>query len=274
MKAKYFFIIFLMSVFVFSSFRLRNSGDAEGRNRNVCKKLQGNVLLYFIWTESRQSYLWSPFDINSTLDSVNVSTKWMEEQAAKNGINLKFTVDYFKGDTTNTVYQNFNGSLKKVLQKTEGVEEVNKWTDRIVKTATTLKNRERLIAKLRDQYNTESVVLIFMVNNYFKTDFSYSLNTLSDNDVEYAIISSKHPVIFAQEIMHLFGAPYLHFHPSTSDKANRKKLSELFPLDIMSSPERNLSMLNIGEITKYYVGWTEDINKEYDKLIKNSRAKF
>ncbi|MFA6924492.1 MAG: hypothetical protein WC223_09595 [Bacteroidales bacterium] len=274
MRAKYFFIIFLISVFIFSSFRIENSADDTGRNRNVCKKLQGNVLLYFIWTESRQSNSWSSFDINSTLDSVNISIKWLEEQAAKSGINLKFTVDYYKGDSTNTVYQNFNGSLKKVLQKTEGIEEVNKWTDRIVKTATALKNRERLIAKLRDQYNIESVALIFMVNNYFKTDFSFSLNTMNDNDVEYSIISSKHPVIFAQEIAHLFGAPYLYFHPSTSDKSNRKKLSELFPLDIMSSPEKNLSMLNIGEITKYYVGWTEDINKEYDKLIKGSRTKF
>ena len=273
MRTKFLILFVLVCLTLFPSYILKNAGDSS-RNNNVCKKLQGNVLLYFFWTETRQSSQWTQFDINSTLDSLNLATRWMEEQAAKNNIKLKFIVESYKGDSSSTVFQNFNGTIKKSLQKSEGAEEVNKWADKIVKTATTLKNRERLIAKLRDQYNVESVALIFMTNNYFKTDYSFSLNTLSETDVEYSVISSKHPVILAQEIMHLFGAPYLYYHQSTTDKSNRRKLSELFPLDIMSSPEKKLSMVNVGEITKYYIGWSDDINKEYDRLVKENKTKF
>jgi hypothetical protein len=242
--------------------------NMNGRDFNVCKKLQGDVLFYLVWAETRQSYQWTNYDINSTLDSMNVAIKWIESMAAKNNIKLKIRLDYYQSDTSKTVYQNFSGSIKRLTNKEDGIIAVNKWTDKVVRTATGLKNRERFIAKLRDEYSVENVALIFMINNYFKSDYSFSLNTTSETDVEYSIISSKRPGIMLHEILHLFGAQYLYYHPSCTDKQMRRQLQAKFPNDIMAYPEKDIISLSIGDVTKYFIGWSDKLDEQYEKLLK------
>lgn len=253
----------------------KTAENIDKRGHNVCKKLTGNVLVYVVFVETKESSNWDDYDINSAKDSVNKAVKWIQKQAEKNNIpNLNFQVEYYKNDSTQYVSQNVSGSIKKILSKTEGADEINKWTDKVVKKATGMKNRERLIAKLRDQYGVESVVLLFMTNNYFKSSYSYSLNTMSDIDVEYMLLGNKEPGLIASEIMSVFGAHYMYHHPSVLDKKNRAKLKEMFPYDIMASPEKPITQLYVGEITQYYIGWKDQINVEYEKLIKEDRYKY
>ena len=49
-------------------------------------------------------------------------------------------------------------------------------------------NKERLIALLRDEYQVESVALLFMINNYFRSDIPLGINTLHNDDVEFAVV--------------------------------------------------------------------------------------
>lgn len=248
--------------------------DTPKRNHNVCKKLRGRVLLYVIMVETKESAQWDDYDVNSSKDSIYKAVKWIEKQASMNNVATTIDVEYYRNDTSQYVYQNFNGSFKKTLSKAEGVEEIDKWADKVVKKATGLKSRERLIAKLRDEFSTESVVLLFMVNNYYKTSFSYTLNTSSDEDVEYSMVSSKEPVMIASEILSLFGAEYFYHHPSVSDKKNRDKLKEMFPYDIMVMPDKPINQLYIGDITKYSIGWTDEINEEYGKILNSLKSKY
>ena len=212
-------ILIGLSIMIFSF--TSSDKNVQPRNNNVCKKLQGNVLIYLIFTQTKETYNWSEYDIQSTIDSIKIATKWLEERARENNIELKFMVDYFQGDSSKSVFLKLNGTPKKLITNDEGIDEINKWTDKIIKIATKdKKSKERLIANLRDQNRVESVGLFFLVNNYFKTDYSLSFNTETDANIEYSILSSKTPSIIAEEILHLFGAPYLYLHPSTNNKKN------------------------------------------------------
>ena len=52
-------------------------------------------------------------------------------------------------------------------------------------------NKERLIAFLRDEYQVESVAVMFLINNYFRSDISIAINTLNNDDVEFSVVSYK-----------------------------------------------------------------------------------
>lgn len=235
----------------------------------------GNVLVYVVFVETKNSYKWDSFDVNSTMDSLNKALSWIEAQAKKSNIEkLRFTVDNYRNDSTQYIYQNIKGgSFKKLISK-YGTEEVDKWGDKVVKKAFDVKNRAELIADLRNTYSVESVALIYMVNNYFRSDFSYAFNTGSNEDVEYAVMSTKEPSRIAQEILSLFGAHYLHNHPSVGDKRNRGRLKKMFPYDIMADPKKNIQQLYVGEITQYYIGWNDGINDSYQRMINNAKYKF
>lgn len=271
-------LTFALILGVFSIFSFAPFKDAEitsKRNFNVCKKLKGRVLVYVVFVETKQTSTWDDFDINTTRDSINKAVKWIEKQAEKSNVSdLSFDVEYYRNDTSQYIYQNLSTPVKKILSKPEGAVEINAWTDKIAKKIAGVKNRERLIAKLRDEHNVESVVLMFMVNNYYRAGYSYTLNTQSVDDVEYSLIGTKEPTLIASEIMSLFGAHYMYSHPSVLDKKNRAKLKEIFPYDIMASPEKPIGQLYVGEITQYYLGWKDEINAEYDNIIKENKYKY
>ncbi|NJM15009.1 MAG: hypothetical protein HC896_06170, partial [Bacteroidales bacterium] len=121
----------------------------------------------------------------------------------------------------------------------QGLGELNSWADNIAKKVGASffltekdgipdiknpKNKERLIAYLRDDNNVESVALLFMVNNYFRTDVSLPVNTMNGDDVEFAIVSYKYPSELAHNILHLFGAADLS---PTLYRRHEKKIQEL-----------------------------------------------
>ncbi|NJK96118.1 MAG: hypothetical protein HC905_15480 [Bacteroidales bacterium] len=180
--------------------------------KNVCKDLKHDVLIYLIFVDNKTTAPWTEFDIQSTIDSVNIARLWLQEQARKNNIPLKIKTDYYIGPEYSTISKNlpqgtvYNSILEPNL--TTGLKSINSWADAIAKKAgstlnipekdgipevKTPRNKERLIAYLRDAYQVESVALLFMVNNYFKTDISVQINTFNTQDIEFAVVSYKYP---------------------------------------------------------------------------------
>lgn len=263
------------ATFLSSNYNIIKKENPDSRNHNVCKKLLGNTLVYVVWAENKQSYPWTDYDIVSTVDSLNIAMKWLEKQAKLNNIKLNIIFDYYQNDSLKSIYQNMTGIvLDKLVAKEDAIERINKWGDKVVTKAFGLETKERLIAKLRDKNNVESVVLIFMLNNYFKKDYAFSFNTRSNKDVEFSIISSKSPIIISQEILRLFGAPYLFDHPSLANKKDKKQLEEMFPDDIMSNSQKSINDLQIQDITKYYIGWTDSLSNDFMKLVKDEKTKL
>lgn len=260
---------------LFSGFKpgTRNFDSDFGRNHNVCKKMKGKVLLYVVWVETRNSTPWSDFELNTTVDALKTSLAWVEAQAKKSGVDLVFQFGASTNDSVSAVYQRLGGTVPELTETEEGLVKIDKWTNKIVKIASGRKTKLELVTDLRNEYRAESVALVYMLCNYYKSDYIYSFNTTSNEDVEYAIVSSKKPTLITQSLMNLFGAPYLYHHPSTANKRNTKNVQKLFYNDVMANTDFELDQLEVGPITKYFLGWADTLSAEYEKMVKE-KPKF
>ncbi|MFO7658779.1 MAG: hypothetical protein R6W78_17090 [Bacteroidales bacterium] len=266
----------------------------KGINNNVCKSLKDNVLLYFLFIDSQETTPWTEFDIKSTLDSLTLAVQWIEKQAAMHGISLNIIQDYYIGTDYATIKKPLpGGTVYKSLNEPnlhKGMHELNNWADAIAKRVGATfnisekdgipevrnpRNKERLVAFLRDEKQVESVALLFMVNNYFKNDISVAINTMSHNDVEFAIASYKYPAVIARCILQLFGAAELYKSPF---RRNEKKIAmskDFFPADIMQETgAAGIEMFEIGEFTRYLIGWSPNLDPKYLPLLTDKITFF
>ena len=287
--------IFLLVVLVAGNSASTPSIDfTKGRYNNVCKDLRNDALLYFVFVDTRTTSPWTEFDILTTIDSIQVAVRWLEAQAAGMNVNLRIKTDYYIGDEYTTVKRNLpRKSIEATLEDlkpAQGMKALSNWGDyiaRIIGESLYIKEkdgipsqkqpatRERLIAFLRDEYQVESVALLFLVNNYYRTDISLAINTLQNNDVEFSIVSYKYPSEIAHSFLHLYGAADLSESPFRRSKRNIKLASRAFPDDIMTDVYgRSLGDLEMGEFTRYMVGWTDDLAPEFEALTRERFTLF
>ncbi len=282
-------LIVIISLVFISAMPSSKNEFLAARQNNVCKDLRDDVLLYFVFIDTRTTYPWTEFDILTTIDSIYVAERWMEDKAKEAGIPLNIKTDYYIGNEYTTINRNL--PKKSVLESitdpnyNKGIEALNKWADYVAKIVgeslyikekdgipVTKKpgTKERLTAHLRDEYGVESVAIMFFVNNYFRKDISLVINTMNTDDVEFAIVSYKYPAEIAHYFIKLFGG--IDLYKSTERKNNRKiKFGEdHFPNDIMQNPaSKNLRNLEIGDFTKFMIGWTDQLNPEYEPLLND-----
>ncbi len=270
-----------------SGYSLKKTDYRDGRFKNVCKDLRGNALLYFIFIDNRTTSPWTEFDIQSTIDSVRVAINWIHSQAKKNDIPLNIISDFYIGEEFTTITKNLpSGTVLESVSEPnmkKGAELINNWADGIARTAGNSlplkekeglpeiqnpKNKERLVAYLRDENNVESVALLFMVNNYYKTDISVAMNTMNTHDVEFAIVSYKYPSEIAHNLLRLYGAADMY---TTVNRQNAKKIRFLqseFPDEIMLDPYgKNIWSLEISSYTRYLIGWSNEIDYRYEPYL-------
>jgi len=259
-------------------------------NNNVCKRLIGKVVLYAIFVDTRYTRPWTSYDIKSTLDSIQVAKTWLETRAAESNQPLNIEIDYHKNKRVIPISQDLPlKDLKRSLLTIPvytGIRRTDNWANRVskeagklyptdsssmVKTKVLIKDRESLIAKIRDIHKTDNVALIFLLNNYYMNDISVAMHTASnDNNIEYAIISYKEPSVIAHEILHLFGALDLYIGPWDSKKQVKKRKEwamKEFPDEIMAFAYRDIDSLNISNFTKYLIGWDNTMDEETRKKI-------
>lgn len=270
-----------------SSFSLKRIDYRESRNKNVCKYLKGDVLLYFVFVDNKESAPWTEFDIRTTLDSIATAVKWLHKQAAAAGILLHIKTDYYIGKEYSTVSRNLtHGTVSKTIDKLglkKGLEELNTWGDNVAKRVGSAyvmpekdgipeiknpKNKERLVAFLRDDHAVESVALLFFLNNYFRVDISLQVNTFDTNDIEFGIVSYKYPSEIAHNFLHLFGAADLNKTPFRKSERKIRLAKNEFPDDIMQDPYgRDIESMFIGPLTRYLIGWTDSLDPIYTDLL-------
>jgi hypothetical protein len=288
------FILFLLLLIIPSAHTFRRMDYREGMLKNVCKELKGDVLLYFVFIDNKETSPWTEFDIQSTIDSISLAAKWLQQQATARNIQLKIRTDYYIGNDFATIPKNLShGTIQKTITDmglSDGLEDINLWSDGIAKKAgmsytppakdgipdvKNPRNKERLIAYLRDSYGVESVALILLLNNYFRTDISIPVNTYETRDVEFAVVSYKYPSEIAHNFLHLFGAADLY---ETPFRRNEKKISQAlqeFPRDIMTDPYgRDLRTLEIGPFTRYLIGWDKDLSPKFQPLLTDKPISY
>lgn len=281
-------------IWVVSGFSFEKVDYRAGMHKNVCKDLRHDVLLYFIFVDSKTTAPWTEFDIKSTLDSVGVAVRWLLLQAQQNNIPLNIKTDYFIGSEYSTISRNLPaGTIEKTATTPnlkKGMQNLNDWADQIARKAGAKfnitqkdgipeiklpRNKERLIAYLRDEYKVESVALMFFVNNYFKADISIAMNTLSSEDIEYAVVSYKYPAEIAHNFLHLYGAADMYPTLLRRNEKKARELQQMYPNEIMSDPyARKIGELTISEYTKYLIGWADLIDPRLEPYYSDKRKNF
>lgn len=277
-------------VIIFNSCNPYIKGRFATIDNNVCKKLSGKVVIYAVFVDTKYTKPWTSFDILSTLDSIKIAAKWIEKKASEYSNSTTIEVVYHQSKKTIPISKNLpQKSLYKTLITTSplfGIKRTDNWansiaveagksfspdTSSITKTKIVIKDRERLIARLRDIYKTENVALMFFINNYFMEDISAVLHSASNDDnAEYGIVSYKTPAVIAHEFLHLFGAMDLYTTPWDKKRQAKKKKEwamKEFPNEIMAFTHRHIDSLEIGQFTRYLVGWDKTLNEEYRKKL-------
>jgi hypothetical protein len=277
-----------------TSFNYTRIDYREGMYKNVCKDLKNNVLVYFIFIDTKETSPWTEFDIRSTIDSMHVATNWIVEKAKRKGVQLNIISDYYIGKEYTPIRKNLlYGNVNKTVTNPnfrKGLKEINTWADNIAKKVgadmqltdkdgipevKNPKNKERLVAHLRDEKLVESVALLFMVNNYFKDDISIVVNQLNTEDVEFAVVSYKYPSVIAQNILSLFGAADLYKSLYRRDEKKINQAAGLFPNDIMRDVYAiDINKLEIGDLTAYLIGWDLKLDPRYYSLLTDKIVNF
>ena len=276
-----------LTMIVPSSYKISRVDYREARNKNVCKDLKGDVLLYFMFIDSKYTVPWTEFDIQSTIDSIRAAINWLHLQANDNQIPLNIIADFYIGPEYTTISRNLPGATVKesVTEPNSNKvrENIKRWSDGVAKIAgesVTLRekdgipevksprNKERLVAFLRDENKVESVALFYMVNNYYKSDISIPVNTYRTDDVEFVIVSYKYPSEIAHNFLHLFGASDMYRTLLRRNERNIRTLSGRYPDEVMQEPYgKDLNKLTISNYTKYLIGWTEKLDPAMESLM-------
>ena len=85
----------VLILFIAASFGVHRVDYRDGMYKNVCKDLKNNVLVYFIFVDTKTTSPWTEFDIQSTIDSMEVAIRWIETQARSNDIQLNIILQTF-----------------------------------------------------------------------------------------------------------------------------------------------------------------------------------
>ena len=262
-------------------------------NNNVCKTLRENVVLYAIFVDTKYTCSWTEYDMESTLDSARKAMNWIEKQAKAEDIKLNIAVDFHKNGKAIPIASNFSRrTLSGTLFYSNGIRNVDRWADKIAKEAlrpygpdtsiTTKtkikpKDREKLLARLRDIYQTDNVTLIYFINNFYTDEISVALHALQDDSPEYGVVSFKNPGTIAHEFLHLFGAVDLYLSPFDHKKKMKKKKEfamKEFPNEIMAFPHRRLSTLEVSPFSKYLIGWDTEMESKYKDMLIGKKIRI
>jgi hypothetical protein len=294
MKASFRQLVLIGLLIILQSFTIKRIDYRDGIRNNVCKELKGEVLVYYVFIDSKETAPWTEFDIQSTVDSLETAVNWIENKAKENNIALNIITDHYIGNDYTTIRKNLeHGSIEntaKTPSLKKGLDELNKWSDGIaarvgkdinvankdgIPEIKNPRNKERLAAHLRDEYQVESVALLFMVNNYFQSDISLTVNHMNTNDLEFAIVSYKYPSVIAKNILNLFGAANLNRSIYRRNDKKIKIANKYFPDDIMQEVYgKSINSLKVGEFTKYLIGWKNNLDSKYDILLTDNIISF
>ncbi|MCC6702893.1 MAG: hypothetical protein IT221_15280 [Fluviicola sp.] len=257
-------------------------------SNNVCKTLKEKVVIVPVFVESEYTHVWSEYDIQSTLDSIDRAKTWIVNQAFKRNKTLSIEVAYLKMDSITPVKEEFqfktlSGTLFKYINLSKGIKMVDNWADASAKkyakrlppetskeilSNNKLNDSERLIARMKDLYGTDNIVLMYFINNYYENEISVVLHSGDTMHVEYGVVSAKSSSVIAHEFLHVFGALDMYITPFDRriiHRMKKRKAMRQFPQEIMAFTYRDLQKLEISPLTEYLIGWSPTLDKKLAK---------
>ncbi|MES2798856.1 MAG: hypothetical protein V4638_02465 [Bacteroidota bacterium] len=296
-KLKY---LFIATILLGALYSCKSYSHISSTRNNVCKTLEKKTILFAVFVDSDKTHPWLEYDIKSTMDSIQIATTWLEKQATLQGKSISIQVQYGINIAKDSVipfreefkYGTLSQTLFKYTDLRKGLGMVDDWsnnvskdvgkmfaldTSEIVLTKNKPNSRERLIAKLRNQYKTDNIALIFFINNYFENELSVTFHSSSSTETEYAIVSDKQPAVIAHEFLHLFGAWDLYISPfdrGIVTKMRKRRAMKRYPDEIMAFAYRDIDSLSISPLTRYLIGWDNVMDENASKGFVKHRWKL
>lgn len=259
------------------------------RNLNACKTLKENVLVYPVFVSEKRGAVWTKEEMGIFMDSLNVATNWLTDQAEKNGVELSFiNKAHPRVSKSGLPGKNIDGTYS-MSETILGIGKINKHFDNIAKKEfnsakrtkdakspfiSRPKTKDQFVSRLRNNYQVESVALMFIYKpENKKKHIIFTLNTLSSKEMEYSISSFNAPNLIAEQILELFGAAVLHYDVKKKKKVKIDEHIEThFPNDIMAKPMQNIRKSNIGDVTKYLIGWTSKLDPVHEIMMEGGKV--
>ncbi len=259
------------------------------RDLNVCKSLKDNVLVYPIFVSEKRGAVWTKEEIATYMDSLKVATDWLTNQAYKSGMKLSFlNVAHPRVSKSGLPGKSIDGTYS-MIETIIGIGKVNKHYDGITKKEFNAakrtkeakapyisrpKTKDQFVSRLRNNYQVESVALMFIhkpeKNN---KHIIFCPNTLSAKEMEYSVSSFKSPNLIAEQILELFGAAVLHYDVKKKKQVKiEEHIEKHFPNDIMAKPMQNIRKSEIGDVTKYLIGWTSELDPIHEILMEGGKV--
>lgn len=259
------------------------------RNYNLCKILKGDVLVYPVFVEEKRGIPWLAEEKQAYLDSLTVATNWITAQAKKNGVEVSFqNVAHPKNSQSGLSGKSIDGTYSQI-ETVLGVAKLNKHYDAVCKKQyryipktklakppyiSRIKTKDQFVSILRNRYQVENVVLMFVHKPEKKKNLIFSVNTLSNEDIEYSVNTFDLPNLIAEQILEIFGATVYTYDFKKKKQAKVDELIETnFPDDLMAQPLQSLRTANIGELTQYLIGWEVDYDPKYKVLMEGDKIK-
>ncbi len=222
----------------------------------ACQNLRGNVSVVLFYMDDFQSS-WTTDEIKDfTENEIKPGLTFLENEARQHGLDLHL---HIKQSYSSLFYDD-----EVILD----VAETGLATVDVLHQAAVCLNystQHEMIADFKSAYETEVICLTI----FHKNGISYAINPHRGETlkiVEHCIIfahdldSSRHdPVgskssVVAHEILHLFGAEDLYA------PASRETLAGIYyPDDIMLSTHYTILSHHIGDVTAFYIGWTDEV---------------
>ena len=274
----------LLLVLIANIFACNKSVESQNhwfRDRNVCKKMVKKVLVYTVFVKNKKGEDWSYPDRKEFGDSLQVSLSWMENQAKHYEAQVNFITEQHpavisKGFSKKTVQETIAS-----LSSEKGLKKFNKHYDGIAKTVSyklekkeelqplvgSVKSKERLVAKLRNIYQVESVVLLYAHKQEGLEHFYLTSNTISNDDIEYIVTTFRSPTVLGYQICQLFGAAPLMYNKSKKKELKSwEYVQDHFPNDIMANLGKPIHGLDIGVYNAYLLGWMSRSSPAFNDL--------
>lgn len=221
-----------------------------------CRNLEGNIAVIIFYMDDFESS-WTPEEINNfTENEIKPGLKFLEDSAVKFNKQLNLDIK----EVHSSVY--YNDEVEVNIKKSGYAT-----GDALYTAAKHLgyKGDNDFITNYKKKYSTE--VICYCVFN--KSGNSYALNpkrgtnsSLAEHVLMFAYDlnpTGMEPIgcqssVLAHETLHLYGAED-YYSP-----ADRKILAKKYcPNDIMLSCNYYLRMNTFGEITAFYIGWTDSV---------------
>lgn len=248
----------------------RDSSDSvvpdnkRGRyDSGTCYQLEGDIFAVAIFLDDDVSG-WPEEKVLTYLDQlVKPGLKFIEDNAALWDVSLKIDVGYY------ATYGHPDRPVKYsgVIDPHNGTD----YTRDILEQASVaigFESKEDMHRRLQDYSGSDQIIYIVMLNKggrSYSFSFNHADNTTGENRInamEYAMIytgftddsGDTASDTIAHETLHMFGARDYYMPQGRTALAR-----SLYPKDIMLCDMPDLEFFDLGEVTAYSVGWTDEI---------------